>query len=430
MPNIRHSFVSSKSDASDATLVRPSNWNEKLEYTNDAGAPSGTDALIREALTAGRTYYVRTDGNDSNTGLVNNAGGAFLTIQKAWDTILVLDLMGQGVTIQIGAGTYTTGLSAVGVVPGLQDNLFVHIVGDEATPSNVLISTTSASCFQFGDSAGGNCKVQLSGVKMQTTTSGNAVEIYDGCNLSLGLVDFGACAGGSHVYFHTGGQITQYGGGYAVSGGALIHINLNGGGVAFLHGITITFSNAPAFVAFIQAAGCSVIYFDGNTFVNGGTVTGVRATITGASNLITGTTTLTYLPGNAVVQIQDAAYDAIASWQTYTPTVTSFSGTITSVTGAIGRWKKTGQRVDMDCQFTIATNGTGATFLQVTIPVPLGASSGTWVGTGQNNSTGKQLQAVLQSFSLSTLVLLRYYDGTYPAISGDFMYFTLSYETD
>ena len=64
----------------------------------------------KEVLTANRTYYVLTTGSDSNTGLANTSGGAFLTIQKAIDTVGSLDLSIYNVTIQVGAGTYTQNL--------------------------------------------------------------------------------------------------------------------------------------------------------------------------------------------------------------------------------------------------------------------------------------------------------------------------------
>ncbi|TKT73671.1 DUF2793 domain-containing protein [Afipia massiliensis] len=68
----------------------------------------------REVLTANRTYYVRTDGSNSNDGLSNASGGAFLTLQKAIDIVAALDLSIYNVTIQVGSGTYTSGAAVNG----------------------------------------------------------------------------------------------------------------------------------------------------------------------------------------------------------------------------------------------------------------------------------------------------------------------------
>jgi parallel beta-helix repeat protein len=48
-----------------------------------------------------KTYYVRPDGNDSNTGSANTAGSAFLTIQKA------VNLTNAGDTVMVADGDYT-----------------------------------------------------------------------------------------------------------------------------------------------------------------------------------------------------------------------------------------------------------------------------------------------------------------------------------
>lgn len=47
------------------------------------------------------TYYIRTDGNDSNDGLANTAEGAWLTLTKAAATLAAGD------TVRVQAGTYT-----------------------------------------------------------------------------------------------------------------------------------------------------------------------------------------------------------------------------------------------------------------------------------------------------------------------------------
>lgn len=57
--------------------------------------------LLSCSLAGATTYYVRTDGNNSNTGLTDSAGGAWLTIQKA------ANVMAAGDTTIVGNGTFS-----------------------------------------------------------------------------------------------------------------------------------------------------------------------------------------------------------------------------------------------------------------------------------------------------------------------------------
>ena len=69
-------------------------------------------AGVRDYLVSATTLYVRTDGNDTNTGLVNSAAGAFLTLQAAWNWAAARDNRGYDITVRVQAGTYTAGLLA------------------------------------------------------------------------------------------------------------------------------------------------------------------------------------------------------------------------------------------------------------------------------------------------------------------------------
>ncbi len=245
----------------------------------------------REKLTANRTYYVRTDGNDSNDGLTNDSSGAFLTIQKAVDVIAeTLDIAGYTVTVQVGDGTYTGSVSLKNVAgfasPG---NLIIQ--GNTSTPSNVVISTTSANCFSVGNLA---VTWRIQYMKLQTTTSGSCIEVT-ACPFQFRDLDFGSCAA-NHINVLMGGVVLVFGSAYTISGNAGVHWRAVPG-VINCQGKTITLTGTPAFTYFASSQRCAIINVDGNTFSGSATGARYQAVLNGAINTNGGGAT--YLPGNA-----------------------------------------------------------------------------------------------------------------------------------
>lgn len=93
-----------------------------------------------DILTANRTYYVRTDGSDSNNGLVNSSGGAFLTVQKALNVAAAIQSdftagIPYSVTINVGTGTFGRIIMTNQLYPGS-----IQVVG--AGSSNTIIETS------------------------------------------------------------------------------------------------------------------------------------------------------------------------------------------------------------------------------------------------------------------------------------------------
>lgn len=107
----------------------------------------------RDRLTADRTYYVRTDGSDSNTGLTNTSGGAFLTFRKCLNLVAYnLDLAGYNVLFRVQGGTYTENLLLPGGYAGYTGNGFqqVRFLGENGT---VLLTAGNASATIFSTKA-------------------------------------------------------------------------------------------------------------------------------------------------------------------------------------------------------------------------------------------------------------------------------------
>ena len=250
----------------------------------------------RETLTANRTYYVRTDGSDSNNGLANTSGGAFLTIQKAVDVVTdTLDLAGFAVTIQVGNGTYTGAVTMARPVIGGT----LTIAGDTTTPSNVLLNPTNVVAAII--CVGRGVVLYVRGIKFVVATAGHGIFANAGAVIYVnGNVDFGAMATN---YAHI---IAQYGGvvdisvAYLISAAASYHYRaeIAGSMIRAIAATTCTISGSPAFgTAFAYADTNATIYALAMTY--SGTVTGKRYSSTLNSVINTAGSGANYFPGNS-----------------------------------------------------------------------------------------------------------------------------------
>jgi hypothetical protein len=270
-----------------------STWKEAIVIDRSTGAVAMPLTPKREVLTANRTYYIRADGSDSNTGLADTSGGAFLTIQKAINVIAgTLDIAGFSVTIQVADGTYT-GPSTLKNVLGYSSPGCLVIQGNSTTPANVLISTTGATCFTADNTP---VAWDIKDLKMQTTTSGACISA-SGTLVRFGNVNFGTCAG-SHMTLSNRAAITALSN-YAVSGGAAAHVNNIGISFLDISSRTVTFSNSPAISFFVITNYGAQTWAHAMTFTNGGTVTGTRYSASSNGAIFTNGGGAAYLPGNA-----------------------------------------------------------------------------------------------------------------------------------
>lgn len=249
---------------------------------------------LREVLPANRTYYVRPDGSNSNTGLVNSSGGAFLTIQKAIDVVAELDISIYAVTIQVAAGTYTGSVTVTGPFPF--GNGVVTVLGDATTPSNVVLSTTSAAVFTVTRGA----ILSISGVKMQTTTSGTAIDARTNSIVTMsGNFEIGATASGG-LRAQTGASIDAPSLAIAVSGSGPYLFRASPGGSISAFNSTITLSGTPAFSSYtVNADRLGLVSLLSATFAGTG-ATGKRYEASANGVVYTNTGDVNFIPGNSV----------------------------------------------------------------------------------------------------------------------------------
>jgi len=208
---------------------------------------------VRDKLTVGRTYYVRTDGSDSNTGLADSPSGAFLTIAKAMSVAGSVDCAAQQLTIQIDAGTWTTPILLPRVLASLAPIL-------QGVGSTTIISTTSANAI----SANGATPWMINNLKLVTTGSGDGILTQNGSVVTLSGIEWGAIA--NYGMFAASLSAINVTGSNTISGNAQYFAIANDSSISFLGGTVFTLTGTPAFSSAFVAANRLSLILASNTF--------------------------------------------------------------------------------------------------------------------------------------------------------------------
>nr|WMC99349.1 hypothetical protein RAR13_11895 [Aminobacter aminovorans] len=290
-------FASIKQDATDTAtgVVELATTTEAQAGTDTTRAitAAGLRAATREKLTANRTYYVRTDGSDSNDGLANTSGGALLTLQAAWNKVAALDLSIYAVTIKVADGTYT-GVVALSSMP--VGGSSITIEGNTTTPANCHINAT-ATCFLM--SAPLPCAMTIKGFKMTFTGSSLSAVRMDATGTIT--VSSNELAGGSTGFAGAyrvsvrGAQI-NISTGHTISGGMSCFCQAFGGFIQ-IFSVTVTLTGTPAWSwTGVVANDMGEVSAVGVTF--SGAATGTRYTAQTGGGINSGGGGASYFPGN------------------------------------------------------------------------------------------------------------------------------------
>lgn len=209
------------------------------------------------------TFYVRQDGNDNNSGLENNSGGAFRQIQAALNAISRYALMGYVAYIRVADGTYD---AFVATNTGGAD---IRVIGNIASPGNVIVNGGTRDAIVAIRST-----LYIDGMRINAPASGKmCILSFDRSNISFSRVIFGA-AGLSHMYA-SGSSMVRATGNYSIAGSALNHILAGTTSSIDITGVSAAITAAVAFNAFVEANNGTILAA-GSGFPGAGSVTGAR----------------------------------------------------------------------------------------------------------------------------------------------------------
>lgn len=266
---------------------------EANSFTAAQKAQAQSNIGVREVLSANRTYYVRVDGSDSNSGLADNAGGAFLTPLKAMNTIAALDCSVYDVTVIVRAGAY----GALTLKTCLGSGT-VYFVGDVATPSNVILS---APVRAIDTQAIGGMPFDISGFRAQGS-GGQDVGVVSPCTVTVRNMEYNGSSANYRLYANgPGAKLIAAGNNHHVRTGGIGLLLAEQFGTIDTSNSTFTFdANVTYTGATAGARFTGILNVIGQTFTLGAfTVTGTRYSVATCGGIIGTGGSATFFPGNA-----------------------------------------------------------------------------------------------------------------------------------
>ena len=145
-------------------------------YTGAMAAAGVTPVWKPVILSASATYYIRTDGNDANSGTLNTSGGAWATIQHAIDWISDnVNANGYSIKIGLGVGTYSVPYTEI-YNKGFLNCPALTIGGFSPSQRDTIILNLTEGPINWGPTS--NTTLRLEFMTVDAGGSWTALEVY------------------------------------------------------------------------------------------------------------------------------------------------------------------------------------------------------------------------------------------------------------
>lgn len=253
-----------------------------------------------EVLTRNRVYYVRPNGSDSNSGLIDNASGSFRTIQRAVDVAVgTIDSATYNVIVKIETGSYYSSVIVSKPMAGA-GNLILSGSYDPISGSVDGSGSTVINVDRYDAILAWNGKIGVDNIEFRGNsnylhaTRNGTITVYPHCIFST--------TSERHMVADLRGIIdaTPYVT-YSISGSADAHWYASEWGTISIPSASIRLTSSLSLInfgTFCKVISSSVCVCDSNTF-GGSSVTGQRYFI-GDDSIIyaSGSLSSSYLPGN------------------------------------------------------------------------------------------------------------------------------------